>query len=124
VAVFDHGPLGYLSIAAHGHAVARALWLDVANRPVLVDAGTWLYHGGGADRDALRMTAAHNTVLIEGQSQSLPAGAFNCRSGRAPACSAPPTRSRGGSPASTTAIGAGSACAMSGASRRRAPAPS
>lgn len=77
ILVFDHGPLGYLSIAAHGHSDALAIWLDVAGRPVLVDAGTWLYHAGGPTRDELRMTSAHNTVVIEGLSQSLPAGAFN-----------------------------------------------
>ena len=34
VLVFDHGPLGYLSIAAHGHADALALWLSVGNQPL------------------------------------------------------------------------------------------
>lgn len=77
ILVFDHGPLGYLSIAAHGHSDALAVWLDVAGRPVLVDAGTWLYHAGGAMRDELRMTSAHNSVVIEGVSQSIPAGTFN-----------------------------------------------
>lgn len=77
ILVFDHGPLGYLSIAAHGHSDALAVWLDVAGRPVLIDAGTWLYHAGGAMRDKLRMTPAHNSVVVEGLSQSIPAGAFN-----------------------------------------------
>ena len=40
--VMDHGPLGYLSIAAHGHADALSLWLHIDGRPVLVDAGTYL----------------------------------------------------------------------------------
>lgn len=77
VLVFDHGPLGYLSIAAHGHADALAVWLDVAGSGVLVDAGTWLYHAGGRMRDQFRSTGVHNTVLVEGASQSIPAGAFN-----------------------------------------------
>ena len=76
IVVFDHGPLGYLSIAAHGHADALAIWLDIAG-PVLVDAGTWLYHSGGSTRDAFRSTGVHNTVLVEGESQSIPAGTFN-----------------------------------------------
>ena len=46
--VMDHGPLGHLSIAAHGHADALALWLHIDDQPVLVDAGTYLYHSGGA----------------------------------------------------------------------------
>jgi uncharacterized heparinase superfamily protein len=75
--VFDHGPLGHLSIAAHGHADALAVWLHVDNWPVFADAGTYLYHGGGAVRDWFRSTAAHNTLELNAASQSLPAGAFN-----------------------------------------------
>ena len=74
---FDHGPLGYLSIAAHGHADALALWLHLDGRPILVDAGTYLYHSGGAWRDHFRGTRAHNTLLLDDEDQSRPAGAFN-----------------------------------------------
>ncbi|HTM78756.1 MAG TPA: heparinase II/III-family protein, partial [Devosia sp.] len=76
-AVFDHGPLGYLSIAAHGHADALALWLAVDGQPVLVDPGTYRYQAGGAWRDWFRSTRAHNTLTIAGTSQSLASGAFN-----------------------------------------------
>jgi uncharacterized heparinase superfamily protein len=75
--VFDHGPLGYLSIAAHGHADALAIWLHVGAVPVLVDAGTYLYHAGGAWREYFRSTAAHNTLVLNGESSSRTAGAFN-----------------------------------------------
>ncbi|MBJ3783123.1 heparinase II/III family protein [Devosia sediminis] len=74
---FDHGPLGYLSIAAHGHADALAIWLHVDGQPVIVDAGTYLYHSGGAERDRFRGTAAHNTLEINGTNQSTIVGAFN-----------------------------------------------
>jgi hypothetical protein len=77
--VFDHGPLGHLSIAAHGHADALALWLHLDNQPILVDAGTYLYHSGAGWREHFRSTAAHNTLEIDGQSQSLTSGAFNWR---------------------------------------------
>lgn len=77
--VFDHGPLGYLSIAAHGHADALAVWLHLDDQPVLVDAGTFLYHSGGGVRDLFRSTALHNTLRVCGAEQSLPAGAFNWR---------------------------------------------
>lgn len=73
----DHGPLGHLSIAAHGHADALSLWLHVGGRPVLVDAGTYLYHSGGALRDRFRGTALHGTLLLDGLDSSVPAGAFN-----------------------------------------------
>lgn len=74
---FDHGPLGYLAIAAHGHAdaLSMALWLD--GLPVLVDPGTWLYGSGGIWRNWFRSTPAHNTLSIAGESQSIMSGAFN-----------------------------------------------
>lgn len=75
--VFDHGPLGYLSIAAHGHADALAVWLHVGDRPVLVDAGTYLYHSGGTWRDHFRGTSAHNTLTVAGTDSSRIAGPFN-----------------------------------------------
>jgi hypothetical protein len=74
--VFDHGPLGYLSIAAHGHADALALWLTLDNHPVFVDAGTYLYHSGRATRDRLRESGAHNTLQIAGRSHSRVSGTF------------------------------------------------
>jgi len=74
---FDHGPLGYLSIAAHGHADALALTLSLDGEPVLVDPGTWLYGSGGEWRRWFRSTPAHNTLNIEGASQSTMSGAFN-----------------------------------------------
>lgn len=75
--LFDHGPLGYLSIAAHGHADALSIWLTVDGEPILIDAGTYGYHGAGARRDALRGTAAHNTLTVAGADQSEIAGPFN-----------------------------------------------
>jgi len=74
---FDHGPLGYLSIAAHGHADALAITLEVDGQPVLVDPGTYLYGSGGAWRDWFRSTPAHNTLNLGQQSQSVMSGAFN-----------------------------------------------
>ncbi|WP_439602929.1 heparinase II/III family protein [Devosia sp.] len=74
---FDHGPLGYLSIAAHGHADALSLTLALDGRPVLVDPGTWLYGSGGKWRDWFRGTPAHNTLSLYGHNQSRIAGAFN-----------------------------------------------
>ena len=73
----DHGPLGYLSIAAHGHADALSLTLAVDGRNVLVDPGTYLYGSGGDWRRWFRSTPAHNTLNIGGESQSIMSGAFN-----------------------------------------------
>jgi len=73
---FDHGPLGYLSLAAHGHADALAIWLTLDDQPLFIDAGTYLYHSGRAKRDQLRESAAHNTLLIADRSQSAVSGPF------------------------------------------------
>jgi len=74
---FDHGPLGFGSLAAHGHADALSLWLSLDGRPVFIDAGTWLYHSGDGMRNKLRSSAVHNTLTIAGQSQSAPSSAFS-----------------------------------------------
>jgi hypothetical protein len=74
---FDHGPLGYLSIAAHGHADALAITLSIDGVPVLVDPGTYLYGSGGVWRRWFRGTPAHNTLNIDGVSQSTISGPFN-----------------------------------------------
>jgi uncharacterized heparinase superfamily protein len=75
--VLDHGPLGYLSIGAHGHADALSVWLHIDGQPVLIDAGTYLYHSGGEARDYFRGTRAHNTLTIDDEDQSRISGPFN-----------------------------------------------
>lgn len=74
--LFDVGPLGYLGIAAHGHADALQVCLSIAGRPVLVDPGTYAYWCEKHWRDYFKGTAAHNTVQIAGQDQSLSGGRF------------------------------------------------
>jgi hypothetical protein len=77
VCIFDHGPLGFESIAAHGHADALSVWLSWGDEPIFVDAGTYLYHSGGEWRDRFRSTAVHNTLTIGDEDQSKIAGPFN-----------------------------------------------
>ena len=74
--IADAGPLGYLGIAAHGHADALALTLSVAGQAVLVDPGTYAYHTQKQWRDYFRGTSAHNCVRIDGQDQSVSGGNF------------------------------------------------
>lgn len=74
--IADAGPLGYLGIAAHGHADALALTLSVAGQAVLVDPGTYAYHTQQQWRDYFRGTSAHNTLRIDGQDQSVSGGNF------------------------------------------------
>jgi hypothetical protein len=74
--VADTGPLGYLSIAAHGHADALAFSLSVGGIEFLVDPGTYSYHTQKAWREYFRGTAAHNTLRVDGLDQSLIGGNF------------------------------------------------
>jgi hypothetical protein len=72
----DSGPLGFLSIAAHGHADALSMVLSIGDREILVDPGTYAYHTEPAWRRYFRSTMAHNTVGIDGEDQSVQAGNF------------------------------------------------
>jgi len=72
----DTGALGYLSIAAHGHADALSLRLSVAGRPILVDRGTYAYNAEPAWRHFFRSTLAHNTVCVDDTDQSDYGGPF------------------------------------------------
>lgn len=74
--VMDCAPLGYLSIAAHGHADALAFTLSVAGEELLIDPGTYAYHTHKQWRDYFRSTRAHNTVCVDGQDQSVMGGNF------------------------------------------------
>jgi Heparinase II/III-like protein/Heparinase II/III N-terminus len=73
--VADVGPLGYLAIAAHGHADALAFSLSVAGKPILVDPGTFSY-SAQPWRHYFRSTAAHNTVVVDDRDQSEYGGSF------------------------------------------------
>lgn len=74
--VADCAPLGYLSIAAHGHADALAFTLALGGEEFLIDPGTYAYHTQQAWRDYFRGTAAHNTVCVDGCDQSEIGGNF------------------------------------------------
>jgi hypothetical protein len=73
---FDCGPLGMGSIAAHGHADALSVTLRAFGVDVLVDPGTYDYFTYPAWREYFRSTRGHNTVVIDGQDQSVMRGLF------------------------------------------------
>jgi len=75
-AVADAGPLGYTTIAAHGHADALSFTLSVGGREFLVDPGTYAYHTQERWRQYFRGTSAHNTVRVDGRDQSEQGGNF------------------------------------------------
>ena len=74
--LIDGGPHGYQN-GGHAHADALSLTLAVRGVPLLIDPGTACYTTDPALRDRLRSTALHNTLVVDGRSQSLPAGPFH-----------------------------------------------
>lgn len=71
--VFDVGELGFGSLAAHGHADALSVGLDVGAAALLRDSGTGSYLVSQGRND-FRTTAAHNTVVVDGRPQAEPLG--------------------------------------------------
>lgn len=61
----------------HAHADALSFDLTARGRTLVVDAGTYTYTGSTELRDYFRSTRAHNTLVIDGESSSVPAGAFS-----------------------------------------------
>jgi uncharacterized heparinase superfamily protein len=76
VVVFDVGPLGLAPLYAHGHADALSFWLSYGGHEFLIDPGTYCYNNHTAWRAYFRGTAAHNTVRVDGEDQSVAAGTF------------------------------------------------
>src|SRR6266705_1861293 len=74
--VADAGPLGYQTIAAHGHADALAFTLCVSGKEFLIDPVTYAYRTQGPWRQYFRGTDAHNTVRVDGVDQSQSGGNF------------------------------------------------
>lgn len=72
----DGGPHGFLSIAAHAHADALSVEARYDGVEVLVDPGTYCYHGEPRWRSYFRSTRAHNTVEVDGVGQSEEGGPF------------------------------------------------
>lgn len=71
---FDAAPLGYLSIAAHGHADALSFILHVDGQPVFIDSGTYTYHTETVWRNYFIGTLAHNTIRIAQKDQAINGG--------------------------------------------------
>ncbi len=74
--VIDGGVHGYLN-GGHAHADALSLTLTVAGVPLLVDPGTGAYTVDQALRDRLRSSQLHNTLVLDGRSQSVGKGPFS-----------------------------------------------
>jgi len=77
--MFDCGPFGLEPLAGHAHADALSFTLRAFGREVFVDPGTYDYFTYPKWRRYFRSTAAHNTVMIDGQEQSVMVGPFMWR---------------------------------------------
>ncbi|HEX3246558.1 MAG TPA: alginate lyase family protein [Chloroflexota bacterium] len=62
-------------LPAHAHADALSFELSVGGQRMIVDAGVFEYQAG-TWRDFMRGTAAHNTLIVDGQDQSEVWGSF------------------------------------------------
>jgi hypothetical protein len=71
---FDAAPLGFLTIAAHGHADALSFVLTIDGYPIIVDVGTYTYHTDKKWRNYFVSTLAHNTICIDETNQAYQAG--------------------------------------------------
>ena len=74
--VIDGGTHGYLN-GGHAHADALSLTFTHRSQPVLIDTGTGAYTIDPGIRDRFRSSALHNTLVLNGTSQSIPRGPFH-----------------------------------------------
>ena len=74
--LFDHGELGMAPCFAHGHADALSVQLEVGQKRLLIDPGTYSYTGHPEWRQYFRSTRAHNTVAVDGQDQAVQETSF------------------------------------------------
>ena len=77
--LIDCGPHGFLN-GGHAHADALSFVLSVEGTPVFVDSGTFDYLGDPSLRDHFRSSAAHNCLIVDGDSSSIPDGPFSWES--------------------------------------------
>jgi len=74
--VLDAGPHGFQN-CGHAHADALSMTLTLRGVPLLVDPGTGCYTVNMALRDRFRSSQMHNTLVLDGRSQSEPNGPFH-----------------------------------------------
>jgi hypothetical protein len=72
----DHARLGYLALAAHGHADSLSIEYRIDGTPIFIDPGTYCYHGEEIWRRYFKSTLAHNTLTLDGADQAGFGGPF------------------------------------------------
>jgi len=76
--MLDCGPHGAMN-CGHAHADALSFEYSAGGTSWIVDPGTYTYTGDAEQRNLFRSTHAHNTVTVDGLSQSVPLGPFSWR---------------------------------------------
>ncbi|HWS87152.1 MAG TPA: alginate lyase family protein [Pyrinomonadaceae bacterium] len=74
--LLDCGPHGAMQ-GGHAHADALSFTLAARGRTLFVDSGTCSYTGSRELRDHFRHTAAHNALVVDGESSSVAGGTFS-----------------------------------------------
>jgi hypothetical protein len=62
---FDFSPLGYLSMAPHGHLDVLHLSISYRGQPIIIDPGTGAYYADKAARSYLAGWSAHNSPHLK-----------------------------------------------------------
>lgn len=74
--IADFSPHGLAPLYAHAHADALSIIVSTPQEEILIDPGTFCYHGERCWRDWFRSTNAHNTIEINDANQSEIRGPF------------------------------------------------
>lgn len=74
--LIDCGEHGFQN-CGHAHADALSFELAAKGKTLLVDPGTYVYSADIKMRDWFRLSQAHNTLVIDNKSSSIPDGAFS-----------------------------------------------
>ncbi len=77
--LIDCGKHGFLN-CGHAHADALNFVLSSNGEPIFVDSGTYNYTSDSDARQIFRSTSAHNCLTVNGESSSIPGGAFSWKS--------------------------------------------
>jgi hypothetical protein len=69
---FDFSPLGYLSMAPHGHLDALHVSVSFRGQPMIIDPGTGAYYADKSVRNYLAGWSAHNSPQLKEQPTEYP----------------------------------------------------
>jgi len=68
--LFNCGPVGTQGIGTHKHNDLLAIEVHLGGEDIIVDPGSFLYSSDPQVYDSFRSTAAHSTVMVDGEEQN------------------------------------------------------